>query len=73
MVITIKYGLEQITKNYENAPTIGALKGDSNIRAVLGYGDNTKALINGVEMSNDVQVPAGAVVTFETACNSKAL
>jgi hypothetical protein len=73
MQINIRYGIETVTKTVEAGTTIGQLKADVNLRAVLGYGDNSKALINGVEMTNDVVVPAGGTVVFETACNTKAV
>ena len=72
MQITVKYGIEKIDKNVAEGTTVGQLVGDANIRAVFGCGDNVRALINGVEMSSDVRVPAGATVVFETRCNSKA-
>lgn len=73
MQVTIRYGMESTTKSYDSTPTIGQIKSDSNLKAVMGYGDNVKALINGIEMNNDVQVPNGATVVLETACNSKAV
>lgn len=72
MQITLRHGVETLNKTVEQGTTIGQLIGDSNIRAVFGCGDNIRALINGVEMGNDVEVPNGATVVFETRCNSKA-
>ena len=72
MQITVRYGIESTTRSYDNAPTIAAIKGDHNLKAVLGYGDNVKALINGIELGSDVTIPSGATVVIETACNSKA-
>lgn len=72
MQVTIRYGMESITRTVPDGTTIGQLVQDSNLKAVLGFGDNTRALINGIQMSNDVTIPYGAVITLETACNSKA-
>ena len=44
-----------------------AFKGDHNLKAVLGFGDNVKALINGIELGGDVTIPSGATVVIETA------
>lgn len=70
--VTIKYGVDQINKSVEDAVTVGDLKNNSTIKAVLGYGDNVRALINGVEQADTTQIPAGSVVTLETAANTKA-
>jgi hypothetical protein len=70
--VTIRYGVDTIEKQFTVPVTIGSLRLDQNIRAGLGYGDNVKFLINGIEMSNDVIVPNGATVVVETAANSKA-
>ena len=72
MTVTIKYGLETISRTVPEGTTIGHLVSDQNLKAVLGFGDNVRALINGIEMSRDVQVPYGSLVSLETACNSKA-
>jgi hypothetical protein len=70
--ITIKYGVDSITKQVDAGFTIGDLKGDDGIRAGLGYGDNVNALINGVAQGCSTVIPDGAVVTIETAANTKA-
>lgn len=70
--VTIRYGIDSITKQFTVPVTIGSLKNDASVRAALGFGDNVKALINGVEMGDDVVVPNGATVVFETRANTKA-
>lgn len=72
MNIIVKYGVDEHTIHPMNPPTIKALKQDETLRAVLGYGDNVKALIDGVEQPNELLVPDNAVVRMETACNTKA-
>lgn len=72
MQITIKYGPDTHVITPFNQPTIQALKRDQTARAVLGYGDNVRALIDGVEQPDGVLVPDGALVTMETKCNTKA-
>lgn len=73
MNITVKYGIDQINKHVETENvTISQLVDDYTIRAALGYGDNVRALINGVEQPGHAQVPDGATIVIETRANSKA-
>lgn len=72
MKINIKYGADQISKEYAQAPTVRALLSDSNIRAVLGFGDNVKVLVNGVEQATDSVLAGVCDVVIETKSNSKA-
>lgn len=71
--VTIKYGIESLDKSFTIPVTIRQLRTDANIKAVLGYGDNVRLLINGVEMPDDAVVPNGATVIVETRANQKAL
>ena len=55
--ITVQYGVDSITKQVENDFT---------------FGDNTKALVNGIEQCRSTVIPDGATVRLETAANTKA-
>lgn len=70
--ITVEYGVDSITKQVGGNFTIGDLQEDDSFKAALGYGDNTKALINGIEQDRRTVIPDGAVVRLETAANTKA-
>lgn len=70
--VKIRFGIDNITKSFQSAPTVGELKENDDIRATLGYGDNVKALVNGVEVGDDVTLGPGQEVVFETAANQKA-
>lgn len=72
MIIKIRYGLETLERHYPSTPTIGQIKNDPNVKAGLGFGDNVKALINGIEQPDTVGVPENQVVVIETAANEKA-
>lgn len=72
MQVTIQYGVERLTKTYSSNPTVGQIVSDSNIKAALGYGDNVKALLNGIEQPTTVGVPDGSTLVIETAANKKA-
>lgn len=70
--VTVKYGIDLHTIESMSQPTIQSIKTDSMLRAILGHGDNVRALIDGVEQPNGLLVPNGATVVLETACNTKA-
>lgn len=70
--ITVKYGVDSINKQVEDDFTFGDLEDSDTFKAALGFGDNTKALVEGIEQSRGTVIPAGAVVRLETAANSKA-
>lgn len=72
MKITCKFGVDTHVLETNNAPTIGALKCNETLKAILGFGDNVRALIDAVEQPNTLLVPDGTTVRFETACNTKA-
>jgi hypothetical protein len=70
--IIVEYGVDSINKQVERVFTIGDLQENDSIKAALGFGDNTKALINGIEQNRDTVIPDGATVRIETAANTKA-
>jgi hypothetical protein len=70
--ITVEYGVDSINKQVDGDFTIGDLQESESIKAALGFGDNTKALINGIEQNRQTVIPEGATVRLETAANTKA-
>ncbi len=72
MTFKVQYGLDSHDKTVSTTPTIGDVVADPNLRAVLGYGDNVRVLINGVEQSNASLVPDGCTLVLETRANQKA-
>lgn len=72
MTFNVQYGLDSHTKNVSVAPTVSQVISDPNLRVVLGYGDNVRALIHGIEQSADTVVPDGCTLVLETRANSKA-
>ena len=70
--IRVSYGVQSTEKVSDTPLTIRQVRNDYNLRAELGYGDNTRALIAGVEMPDDAQVPNGGHVVLETRANQKA-
>ena len=70
--ITVKYGVDSINKQVDDNFTFGDLQDNDSIKAALGYGDNVKALVDGIEQDPGTIIPAGASVRLETAANTKA-
>jgi hypothetical protein len=69
--IIIQMGTERITRQYPSDATIGDVVGDPSVRAMLGYGDNVRALILGVEQEFGTVAPAGCTIRVETKANTK--
>ena len=70
--ITVNYGVDSINKQVGEDFTFGDLQNSDSFKAALGFGDNTKALVGGIEQNRDTVIPAGATVRLETAANTKA-
>jgi len=73
MQITIQYGMTTQPKSYVTPPTFGEVIADQNLRAILGYSDNVRPLVYGVEQPLAAIVPDGANVVLETRANAKAM
>ena len=69
---TVKYGVDSITKQVEEDFTFGDLQASDSFKAALGFGDATKALVEGIEQERGTVIPAGTTVRLETAANTKA-
>lgn len=70
--ITVRYGVDSVTKQVDTDFTFGDLQDSDSFKAALGYGDKTKALVDGIEQNRETVIPAGATVRIETAANTKA-
>lgn len=73
MQVTIHYGLSEETVPLRPGTKFSDLKSDLNLRAIFGWGDNLRFLMDGVEMPMDGMVPMQAHVWAETAANTKAI
>lgn len=71
MQIKVRFNLDTTARELPQGATIGDLRRNEDIKAKLGYGDNVNFLIDGVVMSDDVELPAGAEVVVETKANTK--
>ena len=70
--ITVQYGVDSLTKQVESDFTFGDLQDSDSFKGALGFGDNTKALVEGIEQNRETVIPDGATVRLETAANTKA-
>ena len=71
--IIIKCGSMPFPKSFPASATVSEIINNASVKAVLGYGDNVRALINGVEQDMGLIVPDGTTISVETRCNSKAV
>jgi hypothetical protein len=69
--VNVRFG-ETISKSFPEGTTIGAVLSDRELKAVLGWGDNVRALVHGVEQPVTALAPDGATIVVETRANSKA-
>lgn len=70
--IQIRYGSEVLNKVFGTQPRLRDITSDNNIKAVLGFGDNVRGLVSGVEIGADTYISNGALVVLETKANQKA-
>jgi hypothetical protein len=70
--ITVQYGVDSVTKQVDSGFTFGELQQSDAFKGALGFGDNTKALVGGIEQNRNTIIPDGAMVRLETAANTKA-
>jgi hypothetical protein len=69
--IIVQMGTERHVRQFASDATIGDVVNDPNVKAVLGYGDNVRALILGVEQDFGTVAPAGSTIRVETKANTK--
>lgn len=73
MQITINFGIgNAVTKSYPTGTTVGTVLGDQNLKAVLGYGDNVTAVVDGVRQPATAELSEGDEIQIETAVGYKA-
>lgn len=71
-MITIKFGIDnEVRKTIEQYPTTGAILRDAALRTVLGFGDNTVAMVGGTTVESSYALRDGDVVELVTRANSK--
>lgn len=73
MKVSIHFGIgNSVTKEYPAGTTVGSVLGDSNLRAVLGYGENVRAVIDGAPQPATAELSEGDEIHVETNVGCKA-
>lgn len=70
--VNVQFGGEKIPRSYEEGTKVGQILTDYELKSVMGWGDNVRALIQGVEQPVTALLPDGVTVVVETRANSKA-
>lgn len=72
MNINIQYGGDSMTKYFDGEVTVGQVIEHPSVRAQLGYGDNVRATVGGIEQPKTAYLSEDDTLVVETRCNSKA-
>ena len=70
--ITVQFGGQKEARQYPAGSTIGTVLHDQDLKAVMGFSDNVRALVGGVEQPNAAQLSDGMSIFVEMRANSKA-
>lgn len=72
MQINVQYGIDSVQRTVASGTTVGQVIADTSLKMVLGYGDNTKVVLNGVEQPATTPVVDGGHYMVEVRANQKA-
>jgi hypothetical protein len=72
MLVTLKYGLNSLTKNVESGSTINDVVQDPDNQAGLGYGENVDTLVEGTVVEGFTSLAEGDTIELRTKANTKA-
>jgi hypothetical protein len=72
MQITIEHGMQSVTLSRPEGTTVGNIIGDSNIKAVVGFGDNVTPIVEGSTVDNTYALQDGDTVTLQAKAAVKA-
>jgi hypothetical protein len=72
MQITVEHGLQSAVVSRPEGTTVGQIINDSNIRAVVGSGENVTALVEGAAVDPTYVLEEGDVVTLQGKAAVKA-
>lgn len=72
MTLTIKFGcVNQVTVERPEGTTVGAIKRDSNLKAVLGFGEAVDAIVDDHVQPDTTTLADGDTVELVTSVTSK--
>ncbi len=72
MQVTVKFGLNSLTREYEEGTTVGAIVTDPDVQAALGFGENIDPSIEGQVVGNSTFSSHGDLIVVRTKANVKA-
>ena len=72
MNINIRYGIETASRYVADGTTVGQVIADPSVKTELGYGDNVRALMDGVEVPTSTVPSENATIVVEVRANQKA-
>ena len=72
-LVTVSHGARSTTLEVEDDTTFGDLINNDELRTFLRTSDNLNAILNGVVMDEELDVPAGAEVRLATKLMTKGL
>lgn len=73
MQVTIHFGIgNSVSKQYPSGTTVNTVLQDTNLRAVLGYGENVRAVVDGVPQPGTAELSDGDEIHVETNVGCKA-
>lgn len=72
MKIRVQYGVDYSDMDIMSGSTVADLRRDHNLKANLGFSDNVKFLVHGIELPDDAPIPSGSTIVVETKANQKA-
>ncbi len=66
------YGADETVLESPEPITVGQIRRDARVKMELGYGDNVRIKLKGIEQPDEAIIPQDARVQVETAANKKA-
>lgn len=73
MNVNVHYGMDQTSKFFPgDSVSVGQVIANPTVKAQLGYGDNVRVLMDGVEVSSETTISDGDSLYVEVRANSKA-
>lgn len=71
-VITVRCGINSVTRDVPEGTTVRDLRTNSTIKAGAGYGDNVEFLTEGDVLSDDTRLVDDQTVVVQPRANTKA-
>lgn len=73
VTVTIRYGGRTEARQYPVGSTISTVLNDRDLKAVMEWSDNVRALVGGIEQPTSAMLTDGSSIFIEMRANSKAV